>query len=106
MTVQLSTTEEQQDLARRLGLVGLVAHWHEVPAEVRDNLLHWQVDQRQANSLGRRRAHARLGSFKPYADVDWSEPDGIDRDCADELMQMDFVRTGANVILRGPAGTG
>jgi len=106
MTAKHTKTEEQQSHARRLGLVGLLAHWNEVPADVRDNLLQWEADQRQANSLARRTAHARLGSFRPYADIDWSDRHGIDRDSADELMQLDFVRTGSNVILRGPAGTG
>ena len=92
--------------AKRLGLVGLLEHWHEVPAEERDRLIQWEAFTRRQRSLQRRVAAAKLGRFKPMADFDWLWPKQLDRAQVDDLLTLDFVRQGSNAVLIGPNGVG
>ncbi len=95
-----------QRLARQLGLVGLLAHWSEVPADLAERMVNWEEQTRSQRSLGRRVAGAHLGRFKAMADFDWTWPKKPDREVLDDLFGLDFVRVASNAILVGANGTG
>lgn len=92
---------------KRLGLYGVLARWAELGTEP---WLHKLVDveetERKRRSLERRIQGARIGSFKPMADFDWSWPRKVDRELVEELFSFQFLRDAANVILLGPNGIG
>jgi len=56
--------------------------------------------------LERRIGSARIGRFKALADFDWGWPKQCDRGAVEGLMALDFIKEGANVVLRGPNGVG
>lgn len=99
-----------KDLEKRiqsLRLYGLLAHLD----EVRDqpwlgDLLDWEEHERARRGLERRLRQARLGSFKPLADFDWSWPQKIDRTQIEDLFRLEWLHTPTNVILVGPNGVG
>jgi DNA replication protein DnaC len=98
------------DLDKRiqtLQLYGLLAHID----EVRDQpwlrpLLDWEEHERARRGLERRLQRARLGTFKPLADFDWSWPKKIDRAQIEDLFRLEWLDTPTNVILVGPNGVG
>lgn len=92
--------------AQQLGLCGLAEHWHEVPPDLREQLVRWQQDSRRTRSLQRRVGAAKLGRFKAMADFDWTWPKSNNKAQIAELFTLDFVRTGCNAILIGPSGVG
>jgi len=49
---------------------------------------------------------ARIGRFKALADFDWNWPTQCDRGAVEGLMGLEFIKDGANVVLRGPNGVG
>ena len=61
---------------------------------------------RAHRSLERRIGSARIGRFKALADFDWGWPKQCDRGAVEGLMAMDFIKEGANVVLRVPNGVG
>jgi DNA replication protein DnaC len=92
---------------RRLGLHGLLARWTEVadkPWLV--ELLDIEEDERQRRSLARRLRNARIGTFKPIADFDWTWPKKVDRAAIEELFSLSFLDEGNNAVLLGPNGVG
>jgi DNA replication protein DnaC len=92
---------------QRLALHGLLAHWPEVEGKPWvAELCAYEERERQRRSLERRLRYARIGSFKPMADFDWSWPQKIDRDAAEDLLSPGFVEEGINVVLLGPNGVG
>lgn len=97
---------ELQQQASQLGLVGLLAHWNELPAETVERLIAWEADTRRDRSLNRRIAAANLGRFKAVADFDWTWPKHAIREAIDELFGLDFVRQATNVVFVGANGTG
>lgn len=105
-TTATEPLDPQQQLARRLGLVGLLEHWAELPQQTRDQVLQWQAEARRQRSLQRRIGAAKLGRFKAMADFNWRWPRKLDRALVDELFTLDFVRTGCNAVLIGQQGTG
>ena len=62
--------------------------------------------ERARRSLKRRLDDARLGTFKPVADFDWTWPTKCDRPLIDELFSLGFVEEAANVVLIGNNGLG
>jgi hypothetical protein len=52
---------------------------------------HKWTEERCRRSLKRRLDNARLGSFKPIADFDWSWPQNCDRSLVEELFSFAFV---------------
>lgn len=102
----LSLLDPEQKRAGQLGLWGLVAHWHEVPSELRKRLCDAQTTERFARSLARREQSSRIGNFKPIHDFDWSWPTQIDRQVVEELMTGSFLTDAVNPVLIGPTGTG
>ena len=99
--------EPLKDRIRRLGLFGLLARVEEFasePAILR--LLDCEEQERTRRSLDRRLRNARIGSFKPLADFDWSWPKHLERDAVEELFSFQFLQDAANVVLVGPNGVG
>ncbi len=108
----MTQTPKRTDLQQRLAalkLVGLQAHWHELPEHIEPwipTLLEWEEQARRQQGLERRMRLARLGRFKALADFDWQWPTQIDQPAINELMGLDFVAQASNVILLGPNGVG
>jgi DNA replication protein DnaC len=101
------TTSDLKSRLKSLGLYGLLASSDELVdkpwvAEV----LALEERERQKRSLDRRLRHSRVATFKSMADFDWSWPTKVDRTAIDELLSLDFLRTGHNAILVGPNGVG
>lgn len=93
--------------ARALGLWGLVAAWEEVEGESWIPMLFdIEEKERKRRSLERRMCNAKIRHFKPMCDFEWGWPKKIDKDLVDEVLRLDFISEGANVILVGPNGVG
>jgi hypothetical protein len=98
---------ELRGRAEKLGLWGLLAHWNEVEAAPWiETILGFEEEERSKRSLERRLQRAKLGSFKPLADFDWSWPTKIDRELVEDLFRLEFVSEAANVVLVGTNGLG
>ncbi len=98
---------ELQERALELKLHGLLAHWDDV--EDQDwlpRLLDWEETERTRRGLERRLRRARLGTFKPMADFDWSWPKKIDREQIDDLFRLEWLARAQNIVLVGPNGIG
>lgn len=107
MTAAPSPDDELRNRARKLGLWGLVAHWHEVVGTPWiEAVLGYEEDERRKRSLERRLQRAKIGSFKPMADFDWSWPKKIDRELVEELFALEFIQEMANVVIVGQNGVG
>lgn len=98
--------DPQQQRARRLGLWGLLAHWHELDHSSREQMIAWEEAERSDRSLQRRLGTSRVGRFKAMADFEWDWPESIDRAAVEDLMTLDFLREADNPILIGPNGVG
>lgn len=93
--------------ARALNLHGLLAHWHEVREQTwLPQLLAWEHEERARRGLERRLRSARLGTYKPLADFDWTWPKKIDRLQIEDLFRLDWLASATNVVLVGPNGVG
>lgn len=81
--------------------------WEELRAETWiDELIELEENERKRRSLERRITSAKIGRFTPIADFDWLWPKNIDRDQMGDILRLDFLSEGANVILFGPNGVG
>ena len=98
---------ELRERARKLGIRALVSHWDEFAGQPWiEPLLDREEQERQHRSFERRIREARIGEFKPLTEFDWNWPKRIDREALDDLLTLDFIKEGANVVLLGPNGTG
>lgn len=103
----MKTAAELQARARALKLHGLLAHWDDIAAEPwLPQILGWEETSRAQRGLERRLRQARLGTFKPLGDFDWSFPKKIDRDLVEELFGFAWLEAATNVVLVGPNGVG
>jgi len=103
----MSNPETLRVRAAALHLHGLLAHWSEAAAgDWLEPLLSWEEQERHRRSLERRLKDARIGSFKPLCDFDWSWPKRCDQAVVEALMSLDFLNEAANVVLVGPNGVG
>lgn len=105
------TTRELQQRAAALKLQGLLAHWEELGHPTPDwvsHLLHWEEQERQRRGLQRRMRNARLGTFKPLADVDWKWPKKLDQATIQVLMTLSFLQAEPpiNPVFIGSNGIG
>jgi DNA replication protein DnaC len=92
---------------RRLNLYGLLAHVEELASEPwLAQVLQIEESERLRRSFKRRLDNARLGTFKPMADFDYTWPKELDRSLLDELFTFGFLEHAANVVLVGPNGLG
>jgi len=110
MTEMTPTPPQRQSLeerARRLGLVGLLAHWPEVAdAPWTETVIGYEEEERSRKSLQRRITSAKIGPFKPMADFDWEWPEEIDREVIEDLFKLEFLKEAGNVVLIGSNGIG
>ncbi len=101
------TLEAIRQRLRQLGLYGLLAQAETLMHEPWFNqVLDIEDAERARRSLQRRLDAARLGTFKPVADFDWTWPTKCDRPLVDELFSLGFIAEAANVILIGNNGLG
>jgi len=98
---------ELKERVETLKLHGMLAHWDEIADQPwLAPLVEWEESERNRRGLERRLKRARLGSFKPFADFDWSWPKKVDRAQIDELFRFEWLAEGRNLVLVGPNGTG
>ncbi len=76
------------------------------PIETIEHLIALEHREREVRNLAQRTRLATLGKFKPLDQFDWNWPRRIDRALYEQLLGCEFIGTGANVLLRGPSGTG
>ena len=106
-TIPTANDSNACELAKRLGLWGLVSRWDEYAShDWVQQLLQLEDSERQRRTLERRIRSAKLGRFKSMADFDWEWPATVDRAHIDDLFTFRFLEDHANVIFVGPNGTG
>ena len=76
------------------------------PAQLVEQLCAIEQRERDARNLARRAKAATLGTPAPLDKFDWNHPRSIDRQLYEELLTLDFLRRGENVLFRGQAGVG
>jgi DNA replication protein DnaC len=76
------------------------------PAEVCEKLVALERRERDLRNLARRTKRATLGNFTPLDRFDWNHPRSANRSLYEQLLALDFVEKGDNVLLRGPSGVG
>lgn len=107
MTNPINPLDQTRQRLGNLGLHGLSARidtiYHEPWLR---HVIEIEEAERGARSLKRRLANARLGSFKPVADFDWSWPSRCDRPLIEELQSLEFIPEAANIFFIGPNGLG
>lgn len=103
----MKPSETLKGRTRALKLHGLLAHWAEVESQPwLPEILDWEEKARTQRSLERRLRQARLGTFKPLEDFDWSWPKKIDRTQVEDLFRFQWLEDITNVVLVGPNGVG
>jgi DNA replication protein DnaC len=107
MTSDSLTRETALQKLRELGFYGLLAQAERILHEPwLPALIDIESTERRRRSLKRRLEEARLGTFKPLADFDWTWPTKCDRALVEELFSLAFLKEAANVVLIGPNGLG
>lgn len=76
------------------------------PVRLLEQLCTLEQQEREARNLARRIKTAAIGTPPPFDCFDWNHPRKIDRPQYEQLLQLDFVAAGHNVLFRGPAGVG
>ena len=76
------------------------------PAEVAEHMVLLERRERDARNLVSRTKRATLGAMTPIDRFDWSFPRVINRPLYEQLLSLDFVARGQNVLFRGPSGVG
>jgi DNA replication protein DnaC len=71
-----------------------------------EELLAGEVALRQGRSVQRRVQEARFPVIKTLAGWDWNWPAKINRMQVEDLFELEFLATHANVIFVGPTGVG
>ena len=99
--------ESVRQRLRRANLFGLLARAEQILNEPwLAQVLEIEESERQQRSLKRRLLNARIGSFKPLPDFDYSWPKELDRPLLEELFTCGFLEQATNIILVGPNGLG
>ena len=76
------------------------------PRKVCAALVAAERQERERRNLARRTKNATLGGFKTLDQFDWNHSRKINRPLYEQLLSLDFVSRGENVLLRGPSGVG
>lgn len=76
------------------------------PIQVVEQLCETEQRERDARNLARRTKTATIGGCKPLDQFDWNHARSIDRQLYEELLGLDFLRRGQNILFRGQAGVG
>jgi DNA replication protein DnaC len=100
------TLERLRERLSRLSLHGLGRAETVMNEPWLNNLLDLEEAERDRRSLKRRLDDAKLRTFKPMTDFDWSWPTRCDRALIEELFSLHFIEECANVVLIGPNGLG
>jgi DNA replication protein DnaC len=74
--------------------------------EFAEQLITLELRERDVRNLARRMAEATLGTVVPLDRFDWNHPRSIDRDKYEQLLHLDFLASGENVLFRGQSGVG
>jgi len=116
MLSPLATTPPLTDGLRALGLHRTAADCADLlaratkarwsPAQVLEELVRAESQDRARRSLERRLTRARLGAFKPMTDFEWDWPKTIDRPAVERVLTLDFLERAENVILAAGQGLG
>lgn len=103
----MSAVNPLKSRAKALKLHGLLDHWEEIESQPWiPTLLDWEENSRAQRGLERRLRQARLGTFKPLADFDWTWPKKIDRAQIEDLLRLQWLKETTNIVLAGPNGVG
>lgn len=107
------------DICELLGRIGIRAPKdallallsHAMKAKVQplnfcEELVALELRERDSRNLASRTRVATLGIYKTLDSFDWNHPRSVDRDLYDQLLDLDFVERGENVLFRGPSGVG
>lgn len=76
------------------------------PLDLLARLADDETKERAGRNLARRTKLATLGTFSTLDRFDWQHPKSLDRGLYTQLLSLDFVGRGENVLLRGPSGVG
>lgn len=76
------------------------------PLDLFARLADDEAKERAGRNLTRRTKLATLGTFAALDGFDWHHPKSLDRGLYSQLLALDFVGRGENVLLRGPSGVG
>ena len=76
------------------------------PVETCEQLIALERRERDERNLAGRTKAATLGGFKSLDRFDWNHPRSIDRALYENLLELAFLESGENVLLRGPSGVG
>lgn len=71
-----------------------------------EQLVDMERRERDGRNLAARLKAACLGVVPALDQFDWSHPRHIDQGHYQQLLTLDFVKKGHNVLLRGPSGVG
>jgi len=92
---------------KNLRLHGLLKYWEELRDEpLLAKLIDYEERERGERSLKSRQVSARLGTFKPMCEYDWTWPKKINRGQIEDLFSLKFLSEKENVIFMGPHGIG
>lgn len=93
----------------REALLALLAHATTSrlsPVQSYEHLVALARRERDQRNLAARTKAATLGTFKPLDLFDYNHPRTFPRDTLEQLLALDFIAKGHNVLLRGPSGVG
>ncbi len=76
------------------------------PVEVCEQLVALERREREARNLVRRTRTATLGQVPPLDRFDWNHPRQIDRPLYEQLLHLEFLAQGQNILFRGQSGVG
>ena len=76
------------------------------PVQCFEDLVALERRERDARNLESRTKAATIGTFKPLDQFDWNHPRSIDRALYEELLGLDFLSRGENILFRGQSGAG
>ncbi|MEM8559426.1 MAG: IS21-like element helper ATPase IstB [Bacteroidota bacterium] len=112
-------SEDELDLFARLAKLGIKASPEVIEALLRnasktkmsprrllEKLCIAEQQEREQRNLARRLKMATLGTPIALDQFDWNHPREIDKPLFEELYELNFLRQGHNVLMRGPAGVG
>ncbi len=76
------------------------------PAALLEEVTRIELSERARRGLELRMRAARLGSFKPMADFDWTWPKKIDRDLIEQALSLAFITERRNLAFVATNGLG
>ncbi len=76
------------------------------PIQVLERVAEAERRARDGVNLARRTRASKLGAVPALDTFDWSHPKKIDKALYEQLLRMDFVEKGENVLFRGSVGLG